>query len=105
MDITRNQKLEKKRSARTSETRSKDSIAPRISNNSYTLDDGRIVNMPPETKEVLKMDDDDPRLLKFMKEKHREWQKENPDLTQKELDRRNDELIKTHTELRKKSKY
>jgi len=105
MDITRNQKLEKRRSARTSATPSKDNTNPRINNNSYTLDDGRVVNVPPESKEVLELSDNDPGLLKWMEEKRKEWKRKNPNLTQEELDRRNDELVKAHVELRKKSKY
>lgn len=63
------------------------------------------MHIPPESKEVRELSEDDPGLLKWMEEKQEEWRKKNPNLTQEELDRKNDELVQAHAELRKKSKY
>ena len=105
MDITRNQRLEKKKSARTSEKRSRGNTAQKTNDNTYTLDDGRIVKMAPDLKDLPEFDWDDPEQKKWAEEQLEKWRKKEPNLTSEELDRRVDALLESEKELRKKSEY
>ena len=105
MDIIRNQKSEKKKSARTSEKLSRDNTDPKINDDTYTLDDGRTIEMAPDLKNLPEFDWDDPQQRKWAEEQLEKWKKKNPKLTQEEVDRRIDEILESEKELRKKSQY
>jgi len=104
MDITINRRQGKKRSADTSETRSKDNTAQKIKDDEYIVE-SCTAKTPPESKEVLEMSDEDPALLKWMDEQQERWRKKHPNLSQKELDQKIDEILASEKELRKKSQY
>ena len=105
MDITRDRKLEKKKSARTSGKSSRDNTDQRIDNDMYTLEDGRTVKMAPDLKDLPEFDWDDPKQKKWAEDQMEKWQKKHPNLTREELDRRIDEILESEKELRKKSQY
>lgn len=105
MDFTRNRKLGKKRSARTSEKPSQDNINPIISEDEYTLDDGRVVKMAPDLKDLPEFDWDDPKQRKWAEDLLEKWRKKEPNLTSEELDRRADARLKAQAKERNKSKY
>ncbi|HBQ20954.1 MAG: hypothetical protein A2Z91_08875 [Deltaproteobacteria bacterium GWA2_38_16] len=60
---------------------------------------------PPESKEVLEMADDDPRILKMMENDLKRWKKKYPNVTRKEIDQKLDGMLASEKELRKKSEY
>ncbi len=105
MDTTRDQKSEKKRSARTSEKSSHDNTDQKINDVSYTLDDGRVVKMAPDLKDLPEFDWDDPNQKKWAEEQLEKWRKKHPTLTQEEMDRKIDEMLEAEKEVRKKSQY
>lgn len=69
------------------------------------MDDGRIVTMAPDLKDLPEFDWDNPERRKWAEDQMKKWQEKEPNLTREELDRRNDALLEKHKELRKKSKY
>jgi hypothetical protein len=105
MDITRDRKLEKKKSARTSEKSSRDNTDQQIDHDTYTLEDGRTVKMAPDLKDLPEFDWDDPQQKKWAEDQMEKWQKRHPNLTQAELDHKIDEILESEKELRKKSQY
>ena len=105
MDITRHRKLGKARLARTLAKQSQDNTNPIISDDEYTLDDGRVVKMAPDLKNMPEFDWDDPDQKKWAEGLLEKWRKKEPNLTSEELDRRTDALLKARAEERKKSQY
>lgn len=105
MDITQNQKSEKKKLARTSEKRSRDSTAPKINGDTYTLDDGRVVTIAPDLKDLPEFDWDNPDQKKWAEKQLEKWRRKEPNLTSEELNRRVNALLESEKELRKKSPY
>ncbi|MBI4041364.1 MAG: hypothetical protein HY390_05820 [Deltaproteobacteria bacterium] len=104
MVTTTNRRFGKKKSEAISETLSKDNTDQKINDNEYIIE-GRVVKTPPESKEVLEMADDDPRILKMMENNLKKWKKKYPNVTREEIDRKLDEMLASEKELRKKSLY
>ena len=104
MVTTINRRRGKKQSERISDISSKDNLDQKINDDEYVVD-GRIVKTPPESKEVLEMADDDPRILKMMENDLKRWKKKYPNVTREEIDRKLDEMLASEKELRKKSLY
>ena len=74
MVTTINRRRGKKQSERISDISSKDNLDQKINDDEYVVD-GRIVKTPPESKEVLEMADDDPRILEMMENNLKRWKK------------------------------
>lgn len=87
------------------EKRSRDNTAQKTNKDTYTLDDGRVVQMAPDLKDLPEFDWDDPDQKKWAEEQLEKWRKKEPNLTSEELDRRVDALLESEKELRKKSPY
>lgn len=84
---------------------SQDNTAQKTNKGTYTLDDGRVVTMAPDLKDLPEFDWDNPDQKKWAEEQLEKWRRKEPTLTSEELDRRVDALLESEKELRKKSPY